>query len=323
MGDLGSLDAHLQSCDYALLLCTNECKIDSKFLRKDLEDHLTNDCPRRQYKCPYCQETGEHEEKTTTHLDTYPKVKVPCPNPQCPVGKVRNQLDRHRSTCKYELISCKYAKVGCEERHPRKDVRKHEEDDQLHLRMTTQKVLELTTLIETNAMNITKMNSQLLKFTSTVPRTIRLTNCLKHKSAKDDFYSPPFYTYYNGYKMCLRVDANGWGAGEATHFSVYAHLMKGDNDDSLSWPFTGTVTIELLNQLEDNNHRKVTITFTADLANSQRVVDGERGGGRGYPKYISHADLDYDAEENTQYLKDDTLVFKVSVQVPDHKPWLE
>ncbi len=98
--------------------------------------------------------------------------------------------------------------------------------------------------------------------------------------------------------------------------------MKGDNDDSLSWPFTGTVTIELLNQLEDKNHHKKTTTFPADREASQRVVDGERGTGRGH-KHIFHRDLHYNADNNTQYLKDDTLVFRVSVQVPDYKPWLE
>ncbi len=99
--------------------------------------------------------------------------------------------------------------------------------------------------------------------------------------------------------------------------------MKGDNDDSLSWPFTGTVTIELLNQLEDKNHCKKTLTYLAEGGVSQRVVDDERGGGWGYPEYISHADLAHDPLTNTQYLKDDTLIFRVSAEAPDYKPWLE
>ena len=33
--------------------------------------------------------------------------------------------------------------------------------------------------------------------------------------------------------------------------SMFAFLLKGENDDYLPWPFTGTVTVELLNQLED------------------------------------------------------------------------
>ncbi len=210
-------------------------------------------------------------------------------------------------------MSCKYAKVGCETTPLRINLSKHEQNDKLHLRVTTEKVLELT-----------NMNYHLLISTSTVPRTITLTNYLKHKSDKDLFYSPPFYTSSKGYKMGINVDANGDGDGKGTHVSVFACLMKGDNDDSLSWPFTGTVTVELLNQLEDKNHLKETIPFTEDDECSQRVVDCERGLGLGRPKFISHADLAHKPLTNTQYLKDDTLVFRlVSVQVPDYKPWLE
>ncbi len=101
--------------------------------------------------------------------------------------------------CEYEPVSCKYAKVGCETTPLRINLSKHEEDDTLHLRVTAEKVLELTT-----------------KFTirsNIVPRTIRLTNYLKHKSDKDVFYGPPFYTSYTGYKMYLSVNANGNDAG--------------------------------------------------------------------------------------------------------------
>ncbi len=150
--------------------------------------------------------------------------------------------------------------------------------------------------------------------------TFRIKNFqLKEK----EVYSPPFYTSASGYKLCVRVDAYGWSDGEGTHVSVGAYLMKGNNDDSLSWPFTGTVTVELLNQLEDKNHLKETITFRADGNGSHRVVGREIGGGFGLPDFISHADLAHKPLTNTQYLKDDTLIFRVSAEAPDYKPWLE
>ncbi len=76
-------------------------------------------------------------------------------------------------------------------------------------------------------------------------------------------------------------------------------------------------------QLEDKNH--YTSTFPADSEGSHKVVDGERAQrGYGYHTFISHADFDYNADKNTQYLKDNTLVFNIaSVEVPDYKPWLE
>ncbi len=184
----------------------------------------------------------------------------------------------------------------------RKYLKEHEEDDKFHLILTQEKLLELNKKV--------------------VPCTFKVTN---YQQDGDYFYSPPFYTSSKGYKMCIRVYDNRNGAcdSEGTHVPVHAYLMKGDNDDSLSWPFTGTVTIKLLNQLEDKNHRKRTFKFPADDEASHRVVGHERGTGWGYSKFIYHADLDYKADENTQYLKDDTLVFRVSVQIPDYKPWLE
>ena len=88
---------------------------------------------------------------------------------------------------------------------------------------------------------ITTLES-VLKRTTTSPCTFRLTNYQKLKKDGDQFNSPPFYTSPTGYKTCISVYANGNGDGEGTHVSVYAYLMKGDNDDSLTWPFTGTVT---------------------------------------------------------------------------------
>jgi len=147
----------------------------------------------------------------------------------------------------------------------------------------------------------------------------------RNKKVQDIWYSPPFYTYPGSYKMCLRVDANGNGSGKGTHVSVFAYLMRGKNDDNLSWPFMGTVTITLLNQLEDKNHHTMAVKFPENVAQgNQRVVNSDRGHtGYGWPKFISHNQLGYDAEQNCQYLKDDCLYFRVAVEASDPlKPWL-
>ncbi len=214
-------------------------------------------------------------------------------------------LDAHLQSCDYALqVPCKYKEFGCQVELSRKDLKEHEEDDKLHLILTQEKLLELNKKVS--------------------PCTFKLTNYPQHKRDDTEFYSPPFYTSNKGYKMCIRLNANGHKIGKGTHVSMFAYLMKGDNDDFLSWLFPGTVTIELLNQLEDNNHYKKTLSFPVDDMVSQRVVDGQRAPkGYGYAEFISHANLDYNPFFKTQYLKDDTLVVRVSIQVPDYKPWLE
>ena len=110
---------------------------------------------------------------------------------------------------------------------------------------------------------------------ATCPCVFKMPQYHQHKSSKQEWYSPPFYTKPEGYKICLGVDANGYDKGAGTHVSVYAYLMKGKNDDNLPWPFTGKVTITLFNQLADEKHHTRTVSFSQDDEASRRVVGGE------------------------------------------------
>ena len=125
--------------------------------------------------------------------------------------------------------------------------------------------------------------------------------------------------------MCIDIAAHGNGDGEGSHVSVYATLMHGKNDDNLSWPFTGEVTFKLLNQLADKNHHTATVTYPEDMddESNMRVVDGDIGDGYGQECFIAHDQLGYDAAKNCQYLKDDSLYFRIIAKAPDPvKPWL-
>ena len=276
-------------------------------LRRDLDQHLKNKCPNRQYQCRHCKDTGRYRNITTTHLDTCPKVKVSCPNSECNISVLRCNLSKHRSKCPFEEVSCKYAGIGCEEELCRKDLEQHEKDDTFHLHLA----------IET-------INEQQVKKRSCV---FKMPEFSRHKSSGEDWYSPPFYTRPGEYKMRIRVDASGDddedddGDGAGTHISVYAYLMRGRNDDNLPWPFTGEVTITLLNQLEDINHYTQTVGFPHASDASRRVVTSdEASDGYGIPKFISHDKL---AAKNYQYLKDDCLFFRIEVQAAKPvKPWL-
>ena len=95
---------------------------------------------------------------------------------------------------------------------------------------------------------------------------------------------------------------------------------SGDNDDNLKWPFKGTIEVSLLNQLEDGQHHTRQLwSPDSDVPEntSRRVTEGERAvDGRGQPQFISHQDLSYSGDKNCQYLKDDTLFFRVDCFEP-------
>ena len=90
--------------------------------------------------------------------------------------------------------------------------------------------------------------------------------------------------------------------------------MKGPMDDILLWPFHGDVVVELLNWREDNGHHSGVIELSSNVSNSacSRVTTGERGSeGWGKSQFIKHSSLEYNPSENTQYLQDDCLLFRV------------
>jgi len=288
-------------------------------------NHLKNTCPNRQYQCPHCKDTGRHYEITTTHLDTCPKLKIPCPNAQCNASIPRCELSDHRTKCQFEKVRCKYAEIGCEEKVLRKDLQQHENDYMLHLQLAVETVNQ-----QQQEMKAMKEEQRAMKEEQEdvnpelSPCVFKMSKINQHK--RDTWYSPPFYIHPGSYKMCISVCANGYGSGEGTHISVFAHLMRGKNDDNLSWPFTGEVTFTLLNQLEDKNHHTMAVVFPqeVDTEVNVRVVNSDRANtGYGRPKFISHNQLGYHADQNCQYLKDDCLYFQIIAQASDPlKPWL-
>ena len=85
--------------------------------------------------------------------------------------------------------------------------------------------------------------------------------------------------------------------------------MRGEFDDELNWPFKGVITVDLQASIACEAPFTTDIRFSGATPSCNRVVgpEQERGGtGRGYPKYISHRELE------RQYLKDDTLIFRIS-----------
>ena len=146
------------------------------------------------------------------------------------------------------------------------------------------------------------------------PCTLSMHNFSEHKRVSDQWTSKPFYTGPDGYKLKLRVDANGDASGKGTHVSVGVYLMKGEHDDILTWPFKCDITIRLLNWREDKGHVEKNIDhYNAPLEYRTRVTQEDTApGGRGYHQFISYSDLYYNITNNTEYINNDILCFVVS-----------
>ena len=210
----------------------------------------------------------------------------------------------------------------CKEQNLREGFEKQRKLDQEHLKSEFQNELGLKEkqfgehLQQKGGKIAEHQRIQLL--TSIPPPEFTMTYFAARKKDNDGWYSPPFYSHPRGYKLCLSVDANGSGTGKGTHVSVYVLLMRGEFDDQLQWPLRGNITIQLLNQRGGGatGNAVMTITYDDSVPDSAagRVVGRERTEiGHGYGKFTAHYDLAYNAMNNTQYLLNDCLRFRVSM----------
>ena len=309
-GTVCTLDNHIASCQFALVPCPNKCEEDKGtgellLIRKHLDQHLKTKCPKRAYECPHCGEKGTFVSITEDHDQVCEKKIVACPNKRsgCSLSMERGKAQEHVSSdCEYTEVACVYESLGCGVRMLRRDREKHEKKNrEKHVDFSLDTVRSLSEQHKTLSEGETVV--------------FQLPGYASKKEKNEIFYSTPFYTHPGGYKMCIMVYANGNGDGGGTHVSVFTKLLEGRYDNQLHWPFLGTATYELLNQLGDDNHQRIVINFAA--SSDMRV-----GSSRGCAIFTPHSSLGHNLATNTQYLLDDTLYFRVSVKVDNHKPWL-
>ena len=326
-GGLGDAEEHLEeNCQHQKVKCPNRCG--SKLDRKHMRRHTQGDCTHRPYKCPHCDHKGVYKDMTTIHFTTCGDFPLSCPT-GCGKKIKRRNMESHLSTeCPEEYISCKYVMFGCDTAVKRREKETHFSDDTFHLKksMEFQLVMaqSLSKCMMTKSLDSADVTSLPLSFrpwlrnTPTCyprpPWVVKLEG-FENKRNEEKWYSDPVYSHFGGYKMCLRIHPNGYGYGKNTHISVFVHLMKGDNDDNLKFPFKGCIVVSLLNQLEDKNHRTREPWSPEDrVYNSAngRVTTEERSGfGWGRTQFIPHNDLNYNSDKNCQYIKNDCLFFRV------------
>ena len=304
--------------------------------------------------CPVCRKENLTAMKDNFHKRKALSLKVRCPHKAegCEWQGELRSLEQHvAQSCGLKVIQCDFSYAGCGAQLQRRLMSAHikegmeahlsllslvaqevpklqtvvqqqtdlvkKQDDQLKQQITQQgdQMKLMTDLIKQQGDLIKQMENRIKQLEKPFPPVdIIMDDFEKHKKSNDEWYSPPFYTHLGGYRMGLRVYANGIVGGKGTHMSVYVHLMRGEFDDILKWPFRGEVTIQL--KKTDLPHHQLIIPYNDDTQNKYvcKPTKERNDGGRGSHKCISHAGLYAGG-----YLKDDKLVFCVSKAVVKSK----
>jgi len=72
--------------------------------------------------------------------------------------------------------------------------------------------------------------------------------------------------------------------------NLYVFLMRGEYDNELEWPIEGSITIQLVSNIEQvSGHRTVTMGFPRPIERETKYEMGEWG--FGMEMFISHEEL--------------------------------
>ncbi len=323
-------------------------KTTTVMLRKDLKNHLRDECPKRLIECAGCKTKDKYYKITGDHLKECPEGLVECDNEGCKQKIKRCELlnKTHEQVCEYALLECRYAEYGCA-KVPRKCLPDNETDVSLHLAVAFQTITKRFDTLErtdesfqikqanqfgavTNIEQKLQLIAELIKERSpwlvtklsdllvtsledegkqAVVSTFKMKDYELHTINKTVFNSPSFCTFPGGYIMKVKVQPNG------NYLSIYVDVVPGENDTNLSWPVTGgEIEVKILNQKYDSTHLSTRICYEENAIQ----VDAK-------PVYSSKGEREAIpiGELKDDYTRNDTLYFRVIVHGDfNTKPWL-
>ena len=99
--------------------------------------------------------------------------------------------------------------------------------------------------------------------------------------------------------------------GYGSHVSLFVHMMKSEWDDTLEWPFTGRISLSILDQSDDGEYKRhisETLVTRPNLLAFQRPATTRNDNGCGFPEFASIETL-----QDHRYLKNDCLVVRAQV----------
>lgn len=152
-----------------------------------------------------------------------------------------------------------------------------------------------TVEIHTRAAKLSSCN-QLL------PVIVKMPDFMNDMEDKLDWYSDPFYTHHEGYKMQLKVVPAGQGLCEGRFMSIYLCIMDGPYDNLLKWKLRGKFQVTLLNQVSDSKHRSVSFQVYANRGQSRPFWYCH--------EFMSHEEI-FKIKAGCQFFKDNCVIFEV------------
>ena len=309
---------HKENCQKCPVSCPNNCGLNN-ILRCDMKKHR-QECPLEMVPCAYCGVDVARKDEELHKRESVEHIMLMCESVYSDMAhkqaadlkKSIDQITVYNRSCMNMMEENSACMIRMEENYSKINY---------YFCYIGLAVLFLILIGASFCQldhNVEKTNlSQFDEIPPLVaPAVLKMFGFAEKMRNNEQWYSGPFFAFWKGYQMSLRVDAYGSGDGKGTHVSIFLFLMKGPHDDELAesghWPLRGKFTIELLNQLGDINHSVFSVTFDTNTPGScaDRVCHDERASGWGLHQVISHKDILH----HGKYLKNNILYFRISYE---------
>ena len=284
--------------------------------------HLGNECGYEEVECRLCVYRGERREVAHLHPTFCKAFPLRCPNePRCGAMVTRSTLEEHLEECPEQLLECTFAYAGCTVIVNRRKFAEHlrtQRDE--HDRLSKERIEQLSAVIldavGNGSLQIGKdificykpwLHNPCLKQQPTPPYIFKIVHQSTSVSGKFEAQSDPFYSHAGGYKLYLHVVVS---LGSYNFIEAGIHLLKGENDDNLMFPFKGTLTLTLMNQRADRDHLEETLQIDPALCTRENY--GTLDDSENMSNSISHCIWEESSSSIPSYLLCGCLYVKVS-----------
>lgn len=129
--------------------------------------------------------------------------------------------------------------------------------------------------------------------------------------------SPTFYTSFCGYRLRMTVLPGGHQKAIKKYVSILFHIVPGSYDDQNSWPFGGSLKVELLNQQSDSHHFQKIVFFQKFpdklLRKPASFPKEYKKGGWGVLRFMKVDRLSAGGSNKFCYMSNNVMYFRISL----------
>ena len=137
---------------------------------------------------------------------------------------------------------------------------------------------------------------------------MEINEIAQHRQFATPILSPAVYTDSYEWKLGVRMYLNGVEGGSGRYVAIFVHMMKGEYDDLLEWPFVGRITLSILDQSDARYRTDISRIVQAkpNLMPFQKPIDTVSSVGYGFEMFAPIADV-----FGRSYVKNDKLFLKI------------